>query len=374
MYVDYKLHATGGGCPALVKEVEERTAMLRPSPSNYAIPPASFDATRVKLEKQSSTAPIFPPPSTPSVAIPTTLRPQPPVTGTLPSDKQNTTPLPPLPDFKALGRPDLSADDFNPARTYSTHVVSEKSYRECPQQVDVRHLFHADPRMLAFGNLLRLAERFTNSDIMARANAGRPAPVFKTVQSVQSRVNAALKWTAKMNDEPLERVKEMLRTVREENGYGGRRPTKRPVQMEQSADTLPRHGLPLVAGQQHGGEHATLPFQAYRGDAGLMIADYGQADWYLPKGFKTEDASSKSNILSSSPSPASTPAYTAVSGSPSNTPLSPMYTHPHSPADSVMATQVSPRITAAQYPWQGTTSQNVEQSKVQYGDLGTREA
>ncbi|KAK3680076.1 hypothetical protein LTR78_000453 [Recurvomyces mirabilis] len=68
----------------------------------------------------------------------------------------------------------------NPQTIYlGRNLATPHTYRHCPPQIPDSILFHAEPRMLAYGNLLRLAETHSNAQIMELANAGRPEPVFR---------------------------------------------------------------------------------------------------------------------------------------------------------------------------------------------------
>lgn len=137
--------------------------------------------------------------------------------------------LPSLPDFALLGRPDLSPADFNPNTVWDSTTASVNAYRQCPVEVPLDYLFHADPKMIAYGNILRLAESFTNTDIFNKVNAWRPQPVLKSVQTVESRITAALKWTAKRNNVSYEVVRDDFDRLRQRSGIYTRRAHKRAV-------------------------------------------------------------------------------------------------------------------------------------------------
>jgi hypothetical protein len=50
--------------------------------------------------------------------------------------------------------------------------------------------------MLAYGNILRLGQRYSNQEFMHRANASRPRPLFSSVKAVARRLDAAYGWSA----------------------------------------------------------------------------------------------------------------------------------------------------------------------------------
>ncbi|KAK5137266.1 hypothetical protein LTR08_000236 [Meristemomyces frigidus] len=141
--------------------------------------------------------------------------------------KPTKTLLPPLPNFAALGRPDLTPADFDPKNVYKSTLAPIKSYRICPKAVCNEHLLNADPSMLAYGNLLRLAEELSYKDIFEKVNAGRPQPVFKSPQEVVNRVTVALKFTAGNNNVTVGRVVRDFDMIRAKNGIFSRRFYKR---------------------------------------------------------------------------------------------------------------------------------------------------
>ncbi|KAK0894392.1 hypothetical protein LTS16_006020 [Friedmanniomyces endolithicus] len=94
-------------------------------------------------------------------------------------------------------------EDFTQKTVWLQTRPHPSSYRECPPAdiIPDELLFHADPKMLAYGNLIRLACHFSNIEIWAFANAGRETPVFNSDRTVALRLKAACKWMAeKMND------------------------------------------------------------------------------------------------------------------------------------------------------------------------------
>ncbi|KAF2773066.1 hypothetical protein EJ03DRAFT_333696 [Teratosphaeria nubilosa] len=143
--------------------------------------------------------------------------------------------LDPLPDFSAIPKSqnmhNVRAEDFDPTRRYSQQKPRPGNYRYCPPQVPDSRLLNADPRMLAYGNLLRLAKTMTNEEIMAKANEHRPKPVFVKVNVLADRIQAAYKQEAKIFTDParglhteLDEVKEWLVEERRKNGIvNGRR-------------------------------------------------------------------------------------------------------------------------------------------------------
>ncbi|GAB1743343.1 hypothetical protein NU219Hw_g9184t1 [Hortaea werneckii] len=172
------------------------------------------------------------------------------------TEDQNATPrmqlpnspveLPPLPDFQALGRPDLTAEDFNPRHDWISATATTQAYRACPLEVPIGHLLNADPRMIAFGNLLRLAEQFTTAEIFEKVNEGRDQPVFKTLGSVQSRIRIAVNWTAEHNDKSVEEIKSALEDFKRSNGVKVRRNAGKREDVSPAGTKLSPHGLPVL--------------------------------------------------------------------------------------------------------------------------------
>ena len=171
------------------------------------------------------------------------------------TDAQDTTPrlrlpkpmveLPPLPDFQALGRPDLTAEDFNPRHDWFSAYATTQAYRACPLEVPIAHLLNADPKMIAFGNLLRLAEQFTTAEIFEKVNEGRDQPVFKNLGSVQSRIRIAVNWTAEHNDKSVEEIKSALEDFKRSNGVKVRRNAGKREDMSPAGTKMSPHGLPV---------------------------------------------------------------------------------------------------------------------------------
>lgn len=117
----------------------------------------------------------------------------------------------------------FSPSDFDPATVYETTHPSRSSYRERPPLLPDAWLFGADPRMLAYGNLLSLAQRYRNVDIFERVNAGRAERVFNSVQALESRMRSACVWSAEMRTErgvptTAEEVREWVRGERAKVG------------------------------------------------------------------------------------------------------------------------------------------------------------
>ncbi|KAK4554337.1 hypothetical protein LTR86_008545 [Recurvomyces mirabilis] len=119
-----------------------------------------------------------------------------------PQQKRPTVSLPPTPEqTPALSSPPnitfpithlaqtFHPADFNPRTIHlGRNIATRHTYRHCPPQNPASILFHADPRMLAYGNLLRLAETHSDAQIMELANAGRPEPVFRTRRALERRL------------------------------------------------------------------------------------------------------------------------------------------------------------------------------------------
>ncbi|KAK0332835.1 hypothetical protein LTS02_009266 [Friedmanniomyces endolithicus] len=122
-------------------------------------------------------------------------------------------------------------EDFHPRTVWLQTKPHPSHYRECPPAdiIPDELLFHADPKMLAYGNLIRLARHYSNFEIWAFANAGRETPVFNSDTTVAVRLKAACKWMAeKMNDpERMPRATsvvlptEILERLRDERARNG---------------------------------------------------------------------------------------------------------------------------------------------------------
>ncbi|KAI7514393.1 hypothetical protein KC347_g759 [Hortaea werneckii] len=167
---------------------------------------------------------------------------------TTPSSREPepTTQLPPLPDFQALGRPDLTAEDFDPRQTWISANATTQAYRACPLEVPIGHLLNAEPRMIAFGNLLRLAEQYTTAEIFEKVNESRDQPVFKTLGSVQSRIRTAVNWTAEHNDKSVEEIRSALEDFKRSNGVKVRWNAGKREDLSPAGTKLSSHGLPML--------------------------------------------------------------------------------------------------------------------------------
>ncbi|EMC98287.1 hypothetical protein BAUCODRAFT_574398 [Baudoinia panamericana UAMH 10762] len=106
----------------------------------------------------------------------------------------------------------FSHADFDPKTVREATKASFKRYRAAPPEhvLPDELLFHADPNMLCYGNLLRLAQRYRDKDIFDMANAGRPLPVFRSVATVQARLRAAIRWAAERTGATLAEVDDWL--------------------------------------------------------------------------------------------------------------------------------------------------------------------
>ena len=90
----------------------------------------------------------------------------------------------------------LSPDDFDPNTLYEATNTSRSRYKAVPEDLPDEHLFNADPKLLTYDNIIRLATRYSNKDIMTKANEGRPKDVFNSPQAVSSRIRAAMSFMA----------------------------------------------------------------------------------------------------------------------------------------------------------------------------------
>lgn len=81
-------------------------------------------------------------------------------------------------------------------------------------------MFRACPRrILGFGNLLRLATRYSNQDLLAKINRSRPEAVM-TISGLRSRIKRAFGWAAGKEWFPptAEEVKAWFEGQRRANG------------------------------------------------------------------------------------------------------------------------------------------------------------
>ena len=87
-------------------------------------------------------------------------------------------------------------DDFDPRTIYESTIPNKNTYMDFPADLDDAHIFNANPKLIAYGNILRLAQKYSDAEIHAMANKNRPKDVFKSDQVVSSRVKAAVLWFA----------------------------------------------------------------------------------------------------------------------------------------------------------------------------------
>lgn len=104
------------------------------------------------------------------------------------------TQLPPLP--ASISDYGFKPKDFEPSTTYTSTLAEKSKFKPFPPDLPEEHIFNADPKQICYGNLLRIATRYSNSQIREKVNEGRPEPVFKSVQVIESRVRSALAWKA----------------------------------------------------------------------------------------------------------------------------------------------------------------------------------
>ena len=88
----------------------------------------------------------------------------------------------------------FTQDHFDPQAIYESTQANKANYNDIPSDVPDEHLFNADPKQIAYGNILRLAAKYPAAEIYRRVNEGRPQPVFKSPQMVESRIKSAMKW------------------------------------------------------------------------------------------------------------------------------------------------------------------------------------
>ncbi|KAK3703371.1 hypothetical protein LTR37_014477 [Vermiconidia calcicola] len=148
-----------------------------------------------------------------------------------PGEEQSFQPKPqsslePIPQFLTdLG---FKANDFNPRTIYMSTVATKKTYQDLPTVPDY-YIFRGHPKNIAYGNLVRLATRYSATDILKLSNDGRPQKIFTSTSSVESRLKTAIKWAAEECgcQGGVEEVTAWLNREREKNGLKARGSRKR---------------------------------------------------------------------------------------------------------------------------------------------------
>ncbi|KAK5714833.1 hypothetical protein LTR17_017010 [Elasticomyces elasticus] len=199
-----------GGCPAKIHHP------IPDQPSHSVVEqPQSLHPTLTTAPQDKHE----PPPTSEPINATTTYRPQDPPSGHTAQHTDEPTVHFPIQHWHLT----FTADQFDPTKVYEKHS-SKKDYVELPpaDKLPDSLAFRADPKLLANGNLLRLAQNNSNSQIMQKANKDRRMRVFKSTQAVARRLQGAYKWSAKQNGVHPDVVKQWLKKTRAENGVGVR--------------------------------------------------------------------------------------------------------------------------------------------------------
>lgn len=117
----------------------------------------------------------------------------------------------------------LTAADFDPATVYQSTRLRSSEYKQVPTEVSDDLLLHANPQLLANGNLLRIAGKYSNKELWEKINEGRPQKVITTVASLESRIRAACRDKAAQDGSSYEDVRQALNEGRKmKTGSGWR--------------------------------------------------------------------------------------------------------------------------------------------------------
>lgn len=119
---------------------------------------------------------------------------------TAPAVPRAFVPDPPIPaSVYAQGYTD---EDFNPRSIHQSTVPNKKSHRDFPPELQDVHIFNANPKYIAYGNILRLARSYSNVQIVELSNKDRKNAVFNNPQTVEHRINKAIQLHAEQHNVP----------------------------------------------------------------------------------------------------------------------------------------------------------------------------
>ena len=107
---------------------------------------------------------------------------------------------------------------FDPNIIYESSTVAKNRYKAIPFHLADEHFFNADPKILCYGNILHLAQCYSNIEIFRRVNQRRTKNVFSSVQLVNVRIGSGLRWAAKEWHCSVNAVKQWLDGERVKNG------------------------------------------------------------------------------------------------------------------------------------------------------------
>lgn len=142
-------------------------------------------------------------------------------------------PCPPLP--QSVVNRDYVAADFDPSRVWNHGPLNRSSYEKYPDDIDDNHIFSGDPNKIAYDNILRLATRYTNSQIFENANKGRPRPAFNSKATVTTRIASAIAHAGLIHPNGVEGVERELNDQKRNNGLVVRQKKRKRDDHEQLA-------------------------------------------------------------------------------------------------------------------------------------------
>ncbi|KAK3628992.1 hypothetical protein LTR56_018348 [Elasticomyces elasticus] len=154
----------------------------------------------------------------------------------------------------------FTAANLDPKTLYDRRNPSLLNYVECPSADIIcdELLFSANGTWISKGNLLRLAQNNSNSQIMQKANEGRSVRVLNSPQAVERRLKGAYKWSAEQNGVHPDVVKQWLKKTRKENGVGVRETRQKEIDETLGQLGSRVQGLVEVSSPGAAGSTATL--------------------------------------------------------------------------------------------------------------------
>ena len=122
----------------------------------------------------------------------------------------------PLP--KSVRDEGFTDEDFHPNRNWPVGQANRSRYEGYPAELEDIHIFNGNPHCIAYENILRLPTKYTNREIFTRCNQNRPTPAFQAPTIIDSRVKAAVVWTAKGWQADVDDVWAWLVREKQKNG------------------------------------------------------------------------------------------------------------------------------------------------------------
>ena len=178
-------------------------------------------------------------------------------------------PDPPIP--QSVINQGFPAEDFNPNKDWKPSRVTKDNYRDYPDELPEQHIFNGNPNYIAYGNLLRLSERYTINQILENSNNNRPQPVFKSVDRIYSRFKQAVKSKADKTRRSTNDVEAELKSQKIRNGVEvpkrGRPPKHKRDDQEQATGGV----------EGYGNEHGTTPVKRVKKDNSVSNGQMQQA-------------------------------------------------------------------------------------------------